>query len=75
MLHKIVHDNLALGPVYMAKSDLSDAYMRVWLSLKHVPKVTFVVPSVPGEIDVLIGFHLSLPIGFVDSCQYFCVVT
>ena len=29
----------------------------------------------PREIDVLIGFHISLPMGFVDSCPYFCVVT
>ena len=75
LLHKIVQANPALRTVYMAKMDLSNAYMRVWLSIKDVPKLTFVVPSVPGETNILIDFHLFLLIGLMDSCPLFCVVT
>ena len=41
-----------------ASMDVSD----MWLLFP-----TFAVPSVPGETDILIGFHLSLPMGYVDS--------
>ena len=59
----------------MAKTDLSEVYMRVWLALKDVVKLAFAVLSVPKERNSLIGFRLSLPMGFVDSCSHFCVVT
>ena len=74
LLYEIVRADPALGPVKMAKTDLSDAYMRVCLSLVDAPRLAFVIPSFPGEDDILIGFHLSLPIGFVDSCLNFCMV-
>ena len=75
LLHEIVRVDPSYGPVYMAKNDLSDAYMRVWLALKDFAKLVFVVPSLLGETDILIGFHLSLPMGLVNSCLHFCVVT
>ena len=59
----------------MAKTDLSEAYIRVWLSFKDVPNLAFVVPVVRGETNILIGFHLSLLMEFVDSWPHFYVVT
>jgi len=52
LLHEIVRADPLLDPVSMAKTDLSDAYMRVWLALKDVPKLAFVIPSVQGQSDV-----------------------
>ena len=59
----------------MAKIDLSDAYMRVWIRLEDVAKLAFVVPPLPGDTEPLIGFHLSLPMGYVESAPFFCIVT
>ena len=62
----------AFGPVFMSKVDMSDAYMRVWIRLEDVPKLAFVVPPHVDDAEPLIGFHLSLPMGYVESAQYFC---
>ena len=75
LLHQIVHADPAGGTVFMAKTDLSDAYMRVWIRLEDVAKLAFVVPPLPGDTEPLIGFHLSLPIGYVESAPFFCIVT
>ena len=49
----------------MSKVDLSDAYMRVWIRLTDIPKLAFVIPPLSGDVQALIGFHLSLPMGYV----------
>ena len=63
ILRRIAHADPKLGPVYMAKTDLSDAYMRVWINIPDVPKLAFAIPPAPGDEEPLIGFHLSCPMG------------
>jgi hypothetical protein len=75
LLHAIVDADPTHGPVHMAKVDLSDAYMRIWLRLADLPKLAFVVPPHPSNPEPLVGFHLSLPMGFVESALYFCAST
>jgi hypothetical protein len=75
LLHAIVDADPGHGPVRMAKVDLSDAYRRIWLRLADLPKLAFVVPPHPSDPEPLIGFHLSLPMGFVESTPYFCSST
>ncbi len=75
LLHAIVDADPGHGPVHMAKVDLSDAYMRVWLRIVDLPKLAFVFPPHPSDPEPLIGFHLSLPMGFVESAPYFCAST
>jgi hypothetical protein len=75
LLHAIVDADPGHGPVHMAKIDLSDAYMRIWLSIANLPKLAFVVPPHASDPEPLIGFHLSLPMGFVESAPYFCAST
>ena len=65
----------AFGPVFMSKVDMSDAYMRVWIRPEDVPKLAFVVPPHADDAEPLIGFHLSLPMGYVELAHYFCVTT
>ena len=55
----------------MSKFDLVDAYMRVCIRPEDLPRLAFVIPPQPVDADPLIGFHLSLPIVYVDSAPYF----
>ena len=54
-----------LGPTFINKVDLADAYMRIWVRLEDIPSVAFLVPKATLEEDQLVGFHLSIPMGYV----------
>ena len=56
----------------MSKIDFLDAYMRVWIHLEYLLWIAFVVPPHSLDQGTLIGFHLSLPMGYVYSSLYFC---
>jgi hypothetical protein len=47
LLHAIVHADPRHGAVHMAKVDLSDAYMPMWLRLGNLTKLAFVIPPPP----------------------------
>ena len=34
-----------LGPTFLNKVDLADAYMRIWVRLKEKPSVVFLLPK------------------------------
>ncbi len=61
LLHAIVDADPGHGPVHMAKIDLSDAYMRIWLSLDDLPKLAFVVPPHPSDTEPVSHSHLTPP--------------
>ena len=75
ILRRIVTANPAYGPVFMNKTDLADAYMRVWVKIDDVPKLAFAIPPAPGDQEHLIGFHLSLPMGYIESAPFFCAAS
>ena len=58
----------------MAKIDVADGFYRVWVQIAHVAKLGVVLPSAPGATP-LIAFPLALPMGWVESPPYFCVLT
>ena len=62
------------GPVYLAKADISDAFMQVWIATHCVPVLGALLPSLAGE-EALVGFPLILPMGWVESPPYLCAVT
>ena len=64
-----------LGPTFLKKVDLSDDYMRIWFRLEYIPSVAFLVPKATPEEDQLVGFHLSIPMGYVESDTFFCATT
>ena len=41
--------------------------MRVWIRPEDLPRLSFVVPRHLEDADTLIGFHIFLPMGYVDS--------
>eukprot|EP00957_Ditylum_brightwellii_P002143 164882-Ditylum_brightwellii.AAC.1 len=65
----------AYGPVFMSKVDLADAYMQVWIRLEDVPQLAFIVPRHKGDPEPLVGFHLSVPMGYIESAPFFCSTT
>ena len=75
ILQRIAESNPELRPVFMSKTDLSDAYMQVWLDIVDAPKLVFAIPPIPSDSKPLIGFHLSLPMGYLESATYLCAVS
>eukprot|EP00957_Ditylum_brightwellii_P189603 14432550-Ditylum_brightwellii.AAC.1 len=71
LLRRIVLADPAFGPVHIAKVDLADAYMRVWIRLEDVPALAFIVLPHPGNTETLVGFHLSVPMGYIESAPLF----
>ena len=45
LLCEIVYADLALGYVYLLKSDISDGFYRVWLCPEDAPKLGLIFPS------------------------------
>ena len=62
------------GPVYLSKTDIADAFMRVWLHLDAILTLGALLPPHPNE-PPLVAFPLVLPMGWVDSPRYLCAVT
>ena len=49
--------------------------MRLWVSMEDVLSVAFLIPKKNTSDTQLVGFHLSLPMGYIDSAPYFCMAT
>ena len=64
-----------LGPTFLNKVDLADAYMRIWVRLEYIPLVAFLVPKATPDEEQLVGFHLLIPMGYVESAAFFCATT
>ena len=45
--------------------------MRLWVHLEDTPFVEFLVPRKKHTDDQLVGFHLALPMGYVESAPFF----
>ena len=44
ILNQVLTTNLRLGPVYLSRVNLADAYMRLWVRMEDVPTVAFLIP-------------------------------
>ena len=44
ILKQVLTTNLRLGPVYLSRVDLADAYTRLWVRMEDVPSVAFLIP-------------------------------
>ena len=64
-----------LGHTFLNKVDLADAYMRIWVYLEDILSVAFLVPKATPDEDQLVGFHLSIPMGYVESAAFFCAAS
>ena len=71
ILKQVITADLFLGPVYLIKVDLADAYMKLWVVVEDVPYVAFFTPNINTSDTQLVVFHLSLPMGYIDSAPCF----
>jgi hypothetical protein len=61
------------GPIYLSKTDVADAFMRVWIALGSIPILGAILPTYPGE-EAIVAFPMILPMGWVDSPSFLCAV-
>ena len=47
----------------------------IWVQLEDIPSVAFLVPEATPDEEQLVGFHLSIPMGYVESAAFFCATT
>jgi hypothetical protein len=62
------------GPIYLSKTDIADAFMRVWIALESIPILGAILPSYPDE-EAIVAFPMILPKGWVDSPSFLCALT
>jgi hypothetical protein len=62
------------GLIKLAKTDISDAFMHVWISLATIPCLGAILLSFPNE-EPLITSPTILPMGWVDSPNFLCAIT
>ena len=47
--------------------------MRLRVRMENIPSVTFIVfKNTPSDTQLVV-FHLSLPMGYIESGPYFCM--
>ena len=64
-----------LGPTFLNKVDLADAYMLILVLLEDTPSVALLVPKATPDEEHLAVFHFSIPMGYVYSADFFCATT
>ena len=65
-----------LGLTFLIKVDLEDAYMRIWFRINYIPSpIAFMIPKGNKEEEHLVGFQLSILMGYVESAPFFCAAT
>jgi hypothetical protein len=74
LLQQLNRADTRRGPVYISKTDLADAFMRVWVWAPSIPVLGALIPHMPNE-DPLIAFPMILPMGWVESPYYLCAVS
>ena len=74
ILQKLHRADTRRGTIYLAKVDMADAFMRVWLAIPHLLSLGAILPRYPGE-EPLVALPMILPMGWLSSPQYLCAVT
>ena len=71
LLTKIVNAETSFVPVFLAMVDRSDTYMRICVLPDDIPLLAFVITYKNLNLDLIIGFNLYLPIGYIELAQLF----
>ena len=66
----ILNTHPKIGHTFLNKVDLADAYMCIWVRLDDIPSVALLVPKATPDEEQLVGFHLSIPMGYVESAAF-----
>ena len=49
--------------------------MRIWVRFEDIPSVAFLVPKATQDKYQQVGFHISIPMGYMESAAFFCATT
>ena len=49
--------------------------MRLWVRVENVPSADFFIPNKNPIYQKLVGFHLLLLMGYINSAPYLCMAT
>ena len=77
-LRELLLANPALGPIYLAKTDVSDGFYRIDIAPQDVPKLGLLFPQVSDSSnpdDQLVALPLVLPMGWKYSPPIFTTIT
>ena len=77
-LRELLLANPALGPIFLAKTDISDGFYRIDLAPQDIPKLGLIFPQVSKSRhpdDQLVALPLVLPMGWKFSPPIFCTAT
>ena len=75
ILGEILTANPCLEPVYISKVDLADAYMILWVIMEDILSFAILISKKTPSYPQLVGFHLSITMGYVYSAPYFFMET
>ena len=75
IIRSVLVDNPRLGSVNLRKAELYDSYMQLWVRLKDTPPVAFLIPRKKHNVNQFVGFHIIIPMGYVDSAPCLCMYT
>ena len=71
ILKKVVTADPRLGPVYLSKVHLADAYMSFWVRMEEFSSVAFLILKKTPSNTQLVVFHIFLLMWYIDSAPYF----
>jgi hypothetical protein len=74
IIKHLKHANPNIGPIYMSKIGIADGFYRIWVRAEDIPKLGMLFPSRPGD-EPLVGFPLTLPMGWKESPKIFTAAT
>ena len=74
LLQQLHRADIRRGRIYISKTDVADAFMRIWIQSSTIPILGAVIPQMDGE-EPLVAFPMILPMGRVDSPRYLCAIT
>ena len=75
VIDRIISTGPALRPNFMRKFDLADTCIRIWVQLADVTAVSLLVTRKKESDLKLVVFHLSIPMGYIESAPLFCMET
>ena len=75
ILYQVLTSDPCLGPFYISKVNMDDMFMRLWVMMEEVPFIAFLITKRKTSETQLVGFHLSLPMVYINSAHYFYMDT
>ena len=74
-LHQLLDCILSIEPAtgltYPCKFDLTDAYIKIRVRPEDAPSVAFLIMKENADKKQQVGFHIFIPMGYMESVIFF----